>query len=110
MFKPLEIYKLGKTETDLLNQVLDLAARTGWLAHHDRPARRSDGSYYTAIQGDAGFPDIVLAKNGRVLIRELKDNYSKPTPEQIEWLAMSGGKIWRPRDWDEIVKELTNHD
>lgn len=95
------------SETELLANILELAELTGWYAHHDRPALMADGSYRTAIQGNEGFPDLVLAKDGRVLFWELKDDKGKPTPAQEIWLEMLNGEIMRPRDWDRIERILT---
>ena len=88
-----------------------------WLCHHCRPARTNDGSWRTPIQGDAGFPDLCLARNGRVLWAELKREGQKPTAAQMAWAyaligaedegtfpsAMGSGsvsyRVWRPSDW-----------
>lgn len=102
------------TEAEFLRAVIDLARANGWLAHHQRPARTARG-WRTAVQGDAGFPDLVLVKlhgdDRRVIVAELKTNTGKMTPAQREWLdalnaAGVTAVVWRPRDWDAIVAEL----
>ena len=97
-----------------------------WACHHDRPARRSGAKWATAIQGHAGFPDLVLVRRGLVLFRELK-GYSKDgrlgklSPEQRDWGKQldplwspdcgaeqwaAGGPVfdvWTPDDWDALI-------
>lgn len=79
-----------RTEQELLDATIDLATHCRWSVHHDRPARRSGARWATAIQGHAGFPDLVLARRGVVLFRELK-GYGKNgrigrlSSEQRDW-------------------------
>lgn len=108
-----------RTETELLEQTIELATLQGWLVHHDRPARTERG-WRTAIQGHAGFPDLVLARGGVVLFRELKGPYGRLTPEQYDWswqldhvwrenaYVMAARTripfdVWRPCDWDSLI-------
>lgn len=97
------------TETDLKGAVLDAAALYGWLVHHDRPARVKDDdggdTYRTAVEGDTGFPDLVLAHpRYGVLFVELKSERGTLSAEQTVWLeALTNGgahaEVWRPADW-----------
>lgn len=41
--------------------VLAIAKEHRFLAFHVRPARRKDGSWYSPIMGDVGFPDYIFA-------------------------------------------------
>lgn len=95
------------TEDDLLSRVMDLAEVHGWLRVHYRPAKTAKG-YRTALQGDKGCPDIILARDGVVLLVELKAARRYPTREQRAWLTALGGhaRLWRPSDWDEIKETL----
>lgn len=77
--------------------------------------RRPDGSmhYETPIDGDAkGFLDLELVRSPRLIKVELKID-SSVRPEQKEWIAAYAGipgvevYVWRPNDWDEIVRILT---
>ncbi len=99
------------TERELLDAVVACARTYGWLAYHGRPARTQKG-WVTAIQGDAGFPDLVLARDGVVIFVELKREGGKLTVEQGEWqdaLQPSGmhaitarlvhAVVWLPSDW-----------
>lgn len=106
------------SEAQFLATVIDIAQMLGWLVYHQRPAMTSKG-YRTALQGDAGFPDLVLArlKSGafftRVIYAELKVGKNKPTTAQQKWLdvlsCISVGEvyIWTPSDMEQIKKALT---
>jgi hypothetical protein len=91
------------TEAQFTTQVIRLAQVYGWTVCHFRPAKTAKG-YRTALQGDAGFPDIVAARNGRKIVAELKVGTRRATPEQLQWLAAWGADayLWYPRDWDQI--------
>lgn len=111
------------SEDDLKDTILDLCRLFGWRVHHDRPARTEKG-WRTAIQGDAGFPDLCMARNGRVIFAELKSERGAVRPGQDEWLAALGYShlgedgqtvdpdrnpevyLWRPSDLSEIVEIL----
>lgn len=97
-------------EAGLQRAVIDLAKLTGWLVHHTRPAQTKRG-WRTPIQGDVGFPDLVLVKGHRVLFVELKSKRGRVTPDQEAWimaLALAGANIhvWRPVDWPVIERTL----
>jgi hypothetical protein len=83
------------TEQELLEAILDAARLYGWKAAHFRPAR-TDKGWRTPMQGDPGFPDITLARNGRVLILELKRLGKYATPEQEAWIEAINGPTLLP--------------
>ena len=99
------------SETELKDAVIEMASLFGWLVHHDRPARKGDGGWATHIQGNAGFPDLCMARDGRVIFAELKSETGKFTDEQFAWgLAVHGRWApsaggtheyheWRPSEW-----------
>jgi len=99
-------------EKDFQRAVIDLARLTGWRVHHTRPALTRRGRWLTPIQGDAGFPDLVLVRAGRVIFAELKRVGGKPTAEQQAWLealqACAGVEVylWTPNDWEAIIDAL----
>jgi hypothetical protein len=105
------------SEREFQRDVLALAKLHGWLAAHFRPARtvRRDGSvrYQTPVQADgAGFPDLVLLRDGVLLVAELKTDTGRTTKEQDAWLAAFraagvAASVWRPRDMNLITKALT---
>ena len=96
-----------EAETPFMGRVIEYALLRGWLVHHCRSVWTASG-YKTPIQGDPGFPDLVLTRLSRVVFAELKDSYSKPDPNQRVWLATLEitGKVevflWRPRDEETI--------
>jgi len=95
-------------EADLQRAVIDYAHMTGWRVAHFRAAQ-TGGRWTTPVSADgAGFPDLVMARRGRVVIAELKADKGRLRPEQTEWLAELGPDIagdrlrvfvWRPSDW-----------
>ena len=87
--------------------VIDAAILHGWMVHHARPARTSRG-WRTPVQGHVGAPDLLLARDGDVILAELKRNDTYPTREQREWLRHLGGHgcVWRPRDADAVLARL----
>lgn len=102
------------SEEEFLVAVVGLAHRHGWLVHHQRPAWTKKG-YRSAIQGDPGFPDLTMAKAGRLVFAELKSETGRTAPEQQAWIAavmsaMCGNGIemyvWRPVDWPDLVRTL----
>lgn len=99
--KAIEVLARAMSEDELEDNILKAAKLLGWVAVHHRPARTASGEWRTAIKGDAGFPDLCLARDGVVLLRELKRETEKPRPAQVLWLEALGdhGGIWRPSDW-----------
>jgi hypothetical protein len=89
------------SEEELEDAVIEAAQFLGWTVVHHRPARTKDGEWRTAIKGQKGFPDLCLARDGTVLLRELKREKGKTSPGQVIWLEALGdhGGIWRPSDW-----------
>ena len=92
---------IAQTEADFQSAIIKLAHATGWLVHHTRCVRTPRG-YQTPVQGDVGFPDLVLAKGGRVVLAELKTDKGKTSAAQREWIEASGAELWRPSDWPAI--------
>jgi hypothetical protein len=89
------------SERQWQEQVVAWARRSGWLVFHTFDSRRSTG---------AGFPDLVLAKPGRMVVfAELKTMKGVISTSQREWIAALnmpfGGCqafFWRPSDEDAI--------
>jgi len=104
--------KAHQTEREFMQQVADLARLHGWRVAHFRPGRTADGGWRTACQFDAaGFPDLLLIRDDRLIVAEVKVGRGKLTPEQNEWLRAFGGCgatacVWRLEDWQEIVELL----
>lgn len=100
------------SEYGFLVAVLQLAKLTGWLSYHPRPARTARG-WRTAVSGSgAGYPDVTLARGGRLLFLELKAEGGQVRPEQRRWLSclrqVPGVEVYllRPSDWPAIEQIL----
>lgn len=112
-----------RDEAELLDQTIKLAQLNRWAVCHFRPAKTRSG-WRTAIQGHIGFPDIVLARAGVVLLRELKGPKGRLAPEQADWARQISGEphwseqrftarlseratalfdVWRPDDWEPLI-------
>ena len=96
------------SEVELQRRVVQLAKNLHWKVVHFRPAQSKSGRWMTAMQGDPGFPDLVLANGKRVLFVELKSQKGRMEDEQHRWLdclrvtGVAGPVqtfIWRPSDW-----------
>ena len=91
------------TEAMFQGLVLNMAETFGWEVFHDGDSRRSN----------AGFPDLVLVKDGRIIFAELKrEKNSYPSKPQMDWLALlsqaAGDNVmavlWRPSsNWQGIL-------
>lgn len=92
----------GLSEAQFQAKVVALARANAWAAYHTHDSRRSE----------AGFPDLVMLRRGRLVVAELKVGSNKTTADQDKWLALfadlPGARVfrWRPEDWSEICKEL----
>jgi len=95
------------TEADFTATVIELAHYRHWHVTHFRPAWTERG-WRTAIQGDTGFPDLVLARRGVIIIAELKTEKGRVTRAQQAWAAAIGDcyRLWRPSMMDLITREL----
>jgi hypothetical protein len=104
------------TEAELQSAVVECAQLLGWRVAHFRPARTAHG-WRTPVGADgAGFPDLVMVRDGSVLVVELKSATGQLTPEQRVWLAAFEAAaarhpsvrsfVWRPADWlDGTIEE-----
>jgi hypothetical protein len=98
------------SEKDLQRAIIDLAHLLGWRVAHFRPSQ-TGARWVTAVSADGvGFPDLVLARKGHVVIAELKASKGRISPAQAEWLAalqpeIAGARLrvflWKPADWFE---------
>ena len=110
-------YKLQDTisEADFATAFDDLATLCGWTWCGYRPARQKINGveqYRTPLIGQKGCPDRILARNGVVLLIELKTNKGKLSPGQQDWAAalsgFAGYFVVRPKDWEWIEKRLAH--
>jgi hypothetical protein len=104
--------KSWTAERDFQRTLIEYARLRGWRVYHARPALTQRGRWLTPVQGDVGFPDLVLARQGRLIFAELKREGRKPTPLQQGWLEVLATcpcvevYVWTPRDWNAIVEIL----
>lgn len=89
------------SEKEFQSQVIQLAKLLGWLVYHTHDSRRSV----------AGFPDLILLRNGRLVVIELKVGKNRATPEQVVWLEAFAKiadyvAVWTPQHWAEIQEVL----
>jgi VRR-NUC domain len=94
------------TERELQDAIIQAARLLGWRVMHQRPGRTLDG-WRTAVQGDEGFPDLVMLRPPRLIFAELKSKKGVLSQAQALWLngfRASGPAIetyeWRPQDWE----------
>ena len=98
------------TEAEFQAAVIEVAELCGWMVFHAYDSRRSAGP---------GFPDLVLARRGRVVFAELKSARGRVMPAQERWLdALAPRKgqaaahevfVWRAGDdghWKQIEATL----
>jgi len=82
--------------------VMKIAAQLGWTFYHT----------YDSIGSQAGFPDLVLAKQDQCLIfAELKTEKGKVSKEQQKWMDLLDRTgvyvyVWRPSMMEKIVEIL----
>lgn len=113
--KPKKVYKpkdpIGyDSETDTMDVenikerpftrvVLKFAQTHGWLVHHCNRARYCSGG--------SGFPDLVMVRDGELLMAELKSEYGYMSRTQLEWRdAYPHIEVWRPSMWGYIKARL----
>lgn len=92
----------GLPEKAFLDRVRKHAQSHGWLEYHTYNSRKSP----------AGFPDLCMVRNGRLIFAELKTSKGKESCAQRLWLeslrAVPGIEVylWRPADWPTIEAVL----
>ena len=90
------------SEKEWQAQVVKAAKACGWLIYHT----------WNSANSAAGFPDLVLVRDDRILFVELKTVKGKVSLAQQEWLTIleATGKVetavWRPNQWDEVERSL----
>jgi len=91
-------------EAQLQAAIVELAKHLGWMVFHPMPVQNQAGRWRTALQGDKGFPDLVMAhKDHGVIFVELKSSIGRLSEFQDKWIATlkAGGAtvyVWRQLD------------
>lgn len=101
------------SESQLQELVISLAHVYQWRVAHFRPGQTNKG-WRTAVAADGrGFPDLVLAKPGRLLFAELKTSVGLLTDAQRAWRQVLGNwfVLWTPKHWEsgEILRTLSGN-
>lgn len=102
------------TEAQCQDTIIEAAMALGFLVHHCRASRTQSGRWATAVQGNVGFPDLVIVGFGKVIAIELKRHPRKPSAEQIHWLAalsaagVDARLVYVPEGMDGLIQELTD--
>jgi len=105
-------------ESEFTHWLIDHAQWCGWHVTHFRPAMMRSGRWATALQGNAGFPDLVLVHDGiggGVIFAELKVGKNKVSDKQQTWIdrlqaAGAEAHVWRPSDMWQISRRLKRLD
>ena len=103
---------LDNSERVFQAKVIQIAKMNGWMVFHARRSQGIDGKWYTAVQGDVGFPDLVMAHRSRgVIYAELKAPQGRVEPMQKQWietldLAGAEAYVWYPKDLQQIAERL----
>lgn len=96
-----ETPKVGLSEKEFMDQVIELAKGQGWLHYHPFDSRKSV----------AGWPDLFFVRRDRYFWAELKSHGGRLTAAQEVWierLREAGATVylWRPEDWPQIMEVL----
>ena len=87
-------------ESDFQRQVVDLAKMLGWAVWWTK----------WSLHSPKGMPDLMMARNGRLVLAELKVNASLSAEqrESLWTLAGTGAEVfcWKPTCWPEIERVL----
>lgn len=87
------------TEKECQRTIVAAARMCGWRVYHNRPTEGANGRWRTALQGHAGFPDLVMVHpiGGHVWFVELKRRPNVLAPEQLAWAddLKAAGADWR---------------
>lgn len=85
------------TEHEFQSAIIELARLLGYRVAHFRPAKTAHG-WRTAVAADGkGYPDLTMAKPGRLIFAECKSAAGRLADEQRAWisvLAAAGTEVY----------------
>lgn len=84
------------TESELREQVVKYAHGRGWLVFSLPIAKTR-----RPVKDATGYPDLTMARDGRIVFIELKTDDGVMRPDQMTWLRNLGPYCYvlRPSDW-----------
>lgn len=99
------------TELACEDTIVRAAKLGGWRVHAERASRTASGRHATAIKGHKGWPDLVLAREGIVIVAELKRKPNKVEDDQRAWLSQLNAAVptfvwWVPEQLDMVTAAL----
>ena len=87
------------TESELQGHIIKMAQAQGWWVKPAQQGSQEPGRRKIRNGTAAGFPDLVLARNGQVMFWELKDQKGSESQEQVNWsLQLPCYEVIRPSD------------
>lgn len=98
------------SERDYQRRIEALAKRLGYLCNHVNKATVAGGRFITPTS-HAGFPDLWLLREGRLIVFEVKSESAAPSAvkaAQKEWIrllqSVAGVEAYvvRPSDWPHV--------
>lgn len=97
-------------EREWQNLVIQLATARGWKHYHPPDNKPVNGRVQKIV---AGFPDLVMIRQGRLIFAELKREKGVISPEQVEWITQIRAcgiecYVWRPSQVAEVINVLNN--
>lgn len=90
------------TEKELRQSIVRAAREFGWRVYFT----------WSSMHSPAGFPDLTMVRNSRLIFAELKTDSGKVTPDQEAWMTAlrTSGRcevyLWRPTDLEDAYKLL----
>ena len=102
-------------ETACQTTIIHAARTLGYRVHHQRPSVSRAGRWASAIQGDPGWPDLVICGHDRLWVIELKRHGGKPTADQVSWLTaltragVDARLVIVPDHQQALIDELARH-
>jgi hypothetical protein len=103
---------VAPSEREWQAAVVDLACLYGWRIAHFRPGHTARGWRTPVAVDGAGFPDLVLVRDGELVFAEPKGQAGRVTPAQRQWLdalervPRVRAEVWRPSDFDRLHELL----
>jgi len=91
--------------------VLTEHSKIAWKIQHSKKTKqiRGDRIFHSTPVINPGFPDLVLATQGRTIFSELKSANGRVDPDQRIWLDLLASNslnevyVWKPIHWQIIV-------